>query len=248
MNDPPAAQRHRARAIAHREFDLMQRDQHSHAALAVQPCQQLHHAARRFGVERGHRLIGQQDLGTLDQRTRQRSPLLLSARQGRRALQGALDDVHRIERLECGASLVIGEAPGQGPPGRHRRQLAGQHVSQHRQAAHQIELLKDETDAAALLAHIGREPPVFLDAAPQHRQRATARIGGDKASDMAQQCRFTGTGGPDEGHHLAGLDGQIDAIEREIVTEAFAQRADLNGGSGWHRLSLATKYVRKTAI
>ena len=75
-----------ARAKAARIFDLVQRHEDGDAVIAVDAHEGLHHAARRGGIERGDRLIGEQNLGALHKGAGDCRALLLAAGQGRGAL------------------------------------------------------------------------------------------------------------------------------------------------------------------
>ena len=66
---------------------------------AIEFGENVHHAPRRARIERGDRLIGDQDLGTLDEGTGDGGTLLLAARQLRAAFQGLLGDADAGERV-----------------------------------------------------------------------------------------------------------------------------------------------------
>ena len=106
------AQRHHALAVAPRQAHVVQAHQQRQALLAVELQQQLHHAACRLGVERGHRLVGQQHAGALHQRTRDGGTLVArdlgevrSAAQ-RRALRATTGMVFQQHHL-IGRSSVL---------------------------------------------------------------------------------------------------------------------------------------------
>jgi hypothetical protein len=127
--------------VAEGVVDLVQRDQHGHAALAVDLGQQVHHAAAGFGIERCDGLVGQQDPGALHQGARDRRALLLPAGECGGALPGATLDAHVGQRVERTLQLLAREAAQQAAPHRQPVQRTGQHVGHHRQSVDQVELL-----------------------------------------------------------------------------------------------------------
>ena len=61
-------------------FDLMQGHDDRQAMVFVQRLQHLHHAARRLGIERSDRFVGEDDARPLHECARERGALLLTAR------------------------------------------------------------------------------------------------------------------------------------------------------------------------
>src|SRR5215472_14204145 len=90
IGDPAVLERDRARAVAQRVFDLMQRHQHRDLVGAVEVGEDVHHTARRSRIERGDRLVGDDELGALRQGAGDRGALLLAAREVAAALERML--------------------------------------------------------------------------------------------------------------------------------------------------------------
>ena len=78
-HDLAGLERDGARAIAHRVFDLMQRDQDGDAVAPVHVGQDVHDAARGIRIERGDRLVGDEELGALHEGAGDGGALLLAA-------------------------------------------------------------------------------------------------------------------------------------------------------------------------
>ena len=76
-----------------REIERVQIAQHRDVVMPVDALQRVHHDARVARIERGDRLVGEDDLRTLDERPRDRDALLLSAREIVGALRGEAGDV-----------------------------------------------------------------------------------------------------------------------------------------------------------
>ena len=98
IDDLSGLQRHQARAVAQRIVDLVQTDHDADGLSGVQVAQQLHHLPRRRRIQRGHRLVGQDDLGALDQGPGDRRPLLLAAGERAGALAGLVGDPDPVQR------------------------------------------------------------------------------------------------------------------------------------------------------
>ena len=110
-------------------------------------------------VERGDRLIGQDQLGLLHQGAGDAHPLLLAA--GERV--GAhVRLVGQPDLLQAGhGPLVVvgGEVVEQAQERVDVAQAAGQDIGHHRRALDQVELLEDHADLAADLAQLRRWRP-----------------------------------------------------------------------------------------
>ena len=219
-----------ARAIAQRHVDLVQRHHHGHLAAAVDLRQRVHHAARGFGIERGDRLVGQDDAGVLHQRARDGGALLLAAGQGRGALECIVVYTNLGKRVQAGADFVAPEPARQAAPQRHARQHAGQYVGDHRQAAHQIELLEHKADAGARASHLPAELAATLDQLAIDGDAARGRVARDETGQMAQQRRLAGTGRAQQGDHFAVGHLQTDIVQRlGAGMEGFAQALHVDG-------------------
>ena len=100
-------------------------------------------------VERRRRLVGDDDLGTADERARRRDALLLADRQLGRPLRAS----SAASRSRCASSRSASartEPPRDRPRAAPRREAARQHhVVEHRQIRHQVEVLEDVADVIA---------------------------------------------------------------------------------------------------
>ena len=75
-------------AIAARQIERMQVADHGDAEMLVDAQQRIHHDPRVARIERGDRLVGEDDVGLLHQRARDRDALLLAAGKLVGALRG----------------------------------------------------------------------------------------------------------------------------------------------------------------
>ena len=117
-----------------------------------------HDVLRRLRVERAGRLVGQDQTRVVDERTRDRDPLLLAARELARVVVGA----RRAIPTTSSAASRGGAPPRFGDAGVHHRQLD---VLERRRARQQVVGLEDEAEAAAADVRqlVGRE---MRDVAP----------------------------------------------------------------------------------
>jgi hypothetical protein len=108
------------------------------------------------------------------------------------------------------------------------RQQTGHHIGNDRQAADQIELLKNKADARAHFANIRREPAVVLYAAPidqhlalrQRRTRGGARvIANHETCQVTQQCRLSGPRSTDKRDHFTRHHLQIHTLECRVCAK-----------------------------
>ena len=206
-----------------RVVHLVQVADHGNAQLARGIAQVLQHAARGLGVQAGHGLVGQDDLGLLGQRAGNAHALHLPARQRLGALQRLVGQAHALQALVGQADIAFAEQLQHRGQGAGLAQAPGQHVLAHRQARHQVVVLEDHGHVASQLA-----PAV--PAAAQHQVHAAhlqrAAVGAGQAVHAAQQ---RGLAGPRQAQHddeLAGLHIQVDAMQHMVAAIALAQLAD----------------------
>ena len=193
-----------AAAIGAGGVQRVQVAQHGDAVAPVDVAQRIHHQPGIHRIERGDRLIGQQDARLLHQRPRDRDALLLAARQRVGPVQRHFGDSQPIQRADrqraFGAREQLQQRAGRGTP----VQPAGQHVGQHVQPRHQIELLEDHRGAGA--PAVQRPPTQPRDVAAVDSSRPVGRF--DQPVDHAQQRGFSGTGAADDADHLPGGNAQ----------------------------------------
>ena len=175
-------QGHHPWAVLERHVNLVQRHNHGASVFTVDTGQYFHHIARRLRVQRCYWLVSKNNLGTLHQRARNGSPLLLTTRQGGRPLGVAVGNADALQRLHgLGPFLRIEDSKQAAPPG-HAVQQTNQHIDQHGQAVHKIELLKHKADFRPDTANVVMNAPTLLDAATiDFDQRVGTTISRDQA-------------------------------------------------------------------
>src|SRR3990170_2453691 len=97
-HDAPVADRDDAGGVAG-DVVLVGDQQHGDAAVAVETLQDLHDLDAGAAVEIAGGLVGQDQLGVVDQRARDRHPLLLPAGELVGRVVGTLADAHRAQEL-----------------------------------------------------------------------------------------------------------------------------------------------------
>jgi len=100
----------------------------------------------------------------------------------------AVSNADARQRLHgLGPFLRIENSKQAAPPG-HAVQQTNQHIDQHGQAVHQIELLKHEADFRADTANVVMNTPTLLHAATiDLDQRVGSTIGRDQSGHVPQQ-------------------------------------------------------------
>ena len=116
------------------------RDQHDRRALVAEPLEDGQDLAGRAGVEVAGRLVGQDHRRVGHQRSGDRHPLLLSARQLGGEMVDPVGQAHLGQRGQRPLPALVAAQPGVG-----QRQLD---VAERSRARDQIEALEDEADLA----------------------------------------------------------------------------------------------------
>ena len=164
--DDPALGEHHHPVGEHQRVERGVGDEHGGLlAVAHDPAQQRAHGGCGVDVERGERLVEQQEVGIGGERAGQRHPLLLAARH----LRGPPPFQRRgVDGREQRPGPLLGLAPGHAVRPRPERD-----VGQRRHVREQQRLLGEQPDAAAVRRHVGdvgvTEPHVPLgraDAGP----------------------------------------------------------------------------------
>ena len=132
----------------------MQVAEYGDAELAIDALKGVHHDGGVARVERGNRLIGEDDIRLLHQSAADRHTLLLAAGELIGALDGECCDVELLQGGEGDHPVMVRPQPEHRPPPRHVAEPAHQHVGQHIQPADQVELLEDHRASHAPAAQL----------------------------------------------------------------------------------------------
>ena len=183
-----------------RQVQIMEDGQHRQAAIGLQPPHGAQEGDLVGEVHVQGRLVEQQQLRLLRERHGHQHPLALASgelvRQPIREVQGVGIGEGALNR-----ALVIGGRSEQATCVRratHLHQLGGP------EAVRQVELLGQDGDPARQ-----RIPRPVPHRTPRHGDRAM--LGCERAADETQQGRLAAAVGAQQGHHLAGLDGEVHA-------------------------------------
>ena len=169
------------------------------------------------GVERAGRLVGEDELRSVDQRARDRDALLLAARELVRMMLRDCAMPDRVERFERGALRRCARRHA----GVDHRQLD---VLERARARQQIVGLEHEAQRARReCRRARRRSSVETSLAFEH---VGARGGPVEEADDVHEGRLARTRRAHHGHELARLDGEVDAAQRDDVVAAL-QRVDL---------------------
>ena len=216
-------------AVRHRcgKTDLVRHHHHGHA-VGGQVAHHLEHFAGQLGVERGGGFVKQHDLGLAGQGARNGHALLLTARELRWVVTGAVFQSH-FAQLRHGAffGLRLGHAA------RGFERLA--HIAQRRHVRPQVELLKAHADVRAHLADALRAQAHALAtgflretqglAVDQNR----ARRGLFQKGHAAQKRAFARARRANHAGDLALGNVQVNAVQDLGLAKALAHAAHRNG-------------------
>ncbi len=173
-----------------------------------------HSASRLAGSRPGRRLVEQEQLGRADQAGAEVEP---AAHAARVVADEPAAVVGQAELLEHG----VGLGPG-GPPGMAEQPPDEGEVLPPGQRGLDRGVLAGEADDAAhrdrLLDHVVAGHP------------DDAGVGPDEGGDGADEGGLARAVGPEQGDELAGLDGQVEAVEGLDGAEALGQAAGVDGG------------------
>ncbi|KGD50982.1 hypothetical protein DP43_5013 [Burkholderia pseudomallei] len=190
--------------VAHRADHLhLVRDQHDREAEPpVDVGEQRENRLRRLRIERGRRLVAQQQRRIVDERARDADALLLAARQARRIRVAFRREPDEIEqRIDLARTLGLRHAGDlQRQPDVLRDGLGGQ----------QVEMLKHHADPAPQRDEPALVERADVDAVHAHRARRRPL----EPVHEPQQRRLARAAAPDHAEHAAARD-----VERH-----FAQR------------------------
>ena len=204
--------------------------------LVVKPQQPAAQVLAHLRVERAKRLVEQQHLRAHGQRPGQRDALPLSAGQLRGIARRQAVELHELQQVAH--LLANGGFRRARRPGLHAK--AEGDVLEDRQVPEERVVLEDEADATAL-----RGLARGVDAVEVH----ATLLGRLQAADDAQQRRLARSGRPQQRDQLAGLHGEIDAIERRVRAEAVRDALHLDAHASTPAASIsATDEARHSTI
>ena len=176
-------------------------DRHGHAVLGQIP-HEIQHLAHHFGVKGGGGLVEEHDLRIHGQRPDDGDTLLLTTGEHVGILVGLIG---QTDTLQQGARLGFRLGGGLFLQ-RYRRQ---RDVLEHGLVGKQVEMLEHHAHLLAVEVDVHR-------LAGQIHAVEEDGAGGRLLQHVqaAQQRGLAGTGGADDGHHLALVDVQVTAIQR----------------------------------
>ena len=199
------------------EIEAVQVADHGDAEVPVDVLQRVHHHLGVARIERGDRLVGQDDLGLLHQGAGDGDPLLLAARQRVGALAGQARHVETLQRREAHGLFRVGPEFQQRPRGRHMEGAAHHHVGQHVEAAGQVELLEDHGAAGSPLPE--RAAAQGGDVGIAEADLPGCRIA--QPVDHAQERRLAGTRLADHPQELARRHDERHLVDGTLAAKAF---------------------------
>jgi hypothetical protein len=145
----------------------------------------------------------------------------------------------------------MAEAAERAAPARHLTEQAEQHIGEHREARHQVELLKHDADPdAQVTGRLGDAATRLHGHAEDADLAGAAIVDRREARNGTDQGGLAGAGGADQRHHLAGLHLEIDVPENgRAAHEGFTDLCDRNRWTGHAEISygMAVRPSRRTA-
>ena len=193
-----------------READLVRDDHHRHAVL----CERAHHGqdlADQLGIERGGRLVEQHHARLHRERPGDGHALLLPAGELARIAVSLRGQADALEQRHCALARLRG---------RHflHHDRSERHVLDHRDVLEEIEALEHHADIGAGRTQLWLtdfvEPVADAAIADQVSVHChVAGVGCLEMVDATQEGRLSGARGPDDAHHLAGIDVEIDSFQ-----------------------------------
>ena len=171
----------------------------------------LHDLLGCHRVERGDRLVRENDMRVLRQRARQRDALLLSAGELIRTHIGLVQNANLVQRLERLEFVLFAERAQQHAPERHVRHAGGEHVFDHACARDEIKRLEHHADPAPEL------PQALAGQARDIGAVYCQRAGCDlmHAVDGTQQRGLARAGTANDGDEFTVIDAQADVVQAD---------------------------------
>ena len=202
--------------VLRRERQVVHRGDEREPGLLAQPVEQLERLLLMPDVERGSRLVEENDLRLLGERARDDDTLLLSAGQRPEAAIGEGQEVEPRERASCCLAIaraLLRERPEVWRP-------AEEHVLRDGHPRRRRRLLRYDGDETRELG--ARE---LLDRTPAERDLARER---DEPRDRAQERRLPGAVRTDEPEPLPVRDDGSDPVDDGLAAELDGDAAQLD--------------------
>ena len=206
---------HKDHAVGHRagKGHLVRDDDHGHA-VGSELAHDLEHLSHDLGVERGGRLVEQHNLRIHAQGTSDGHALFLTTGQAAHGGVRELFESHARQMLHRNF-FSLGLAHLFERDGRKRA------VVEHIHVVEQVKALEHHTDVLTQFVNVAALGREILAVEPD-----VARVRGLEQVEAAQEGRLARTRGADDGDDLAGVNGQVDALEHLERAEALAQALD----------------------
>ena len=196
-----------------RQHHVVDVDDRRELALRAQLLDQPHDLPRGLRIERGGRLVDQQQFRILDQRPADADALALAAGQFVGALVGHVVEADARQQAERLVDVGLRKLAQPALPEPDIAEPAAQHVLHHAQPLDQRVFLEDHAHAPPRAAQLAAAERGELGVV--ERDRAGGRL--DQPVDAADDGRFAGARGPDQRHHLAVGHVEVDALERQVA-------------------------------
>ena len=167
--------------------------------------QKLHDLNARFRIQRAGRLVGQQNVGVIDQRTRDGNALHLPAGHLSRPLVRLFAQPYLLQRgLRAPSALRAGHA------GDRQRQL---NVGQHRLVRNEIVALEYKADRVVA---VGVPVAVGIFFGRNAVDDQIAAVVAIQAADDVQQRGLAGAAGPEDRHEFVIAQVETDLVQRRL--------------------------------
>ncbi len=228
------------------EADLVGDDEHGDPGRR-QRAHDVEDVAGQLGVERGGRLVEEQDARLERQGAGDRHALLLAAGELGRVVAGAVGEA---DGLELNAGLGLGVLAGEAAD-------ADQGLGDVAEGGHvrpEVELLEDHADVAAHRADgaggqahaLARRAEGVAEGLAVDLDQAAGRL--LEEGDAAEQRRLARARRADDAGDLAARRREVDAVEDAGLAEGLGEAADADGRGG--RRAHANRYLarRRSAV
>ena len=192
-----------------RAYSTWCRLQSTDAHVAVNPLQVAEDVPGDLGIQARDRLVGEDQLGLLDQGSRDAHALLLAARERVGPLARLVGQIHALQTHQGKGPLLAREVVAEDG---QRRLVAGparEDVGENGQPLHQVELLEDHADAPA---RGPQRPRVVTERLPPEDHLPRRR--GNEAVHAAHEGRLAGAARPEDDDEFSRPDAEVHPRER----------------------------------